>query len=321
MTDLRILPLLASGTEIVHELGLGEYQVGRSHECDYPAIVHSLPICTSPIISVNGSSYEIDLLVKQRAADALSVYAVDAALVAQLKPTHIITQTQCKVCAVSLEDVEHALRQHMQTEAKVISLESNALHDLWSDIVNVGTACGCPERARELNSRLKERLSQLSTPARASPSRPRVAAIEWLEPMMAAGNWVPELIEMAGGENLFGVAGRHSPWMTWDQLVKADPDAIVALPCGFNLERTRAEMHWLTGRAEWPSLRAVRNRQVYICDGNQYMNRPGPRLVESLQIFAEILHPELFSPTLKNSGWDVNRDWATNNNILRLAQP
>lgn len=304
--NLRILPLLSSATEIVHAMGLGQYQIGKSHECDYPEAVHHLPVCTSPAIAVDGSSAEIDQLVRHRLANALSVYKVDSALIAELKPTHIITQTQCKVCAVSLADVELALREQTGTNAKVISLEPYALRDLWTDILNLGSSCGYPDRARELIIHLNTRMTHLSTTARASTAtQQRVAAIEWLEPMMAAGNWVPELIEMAGGLNLFGVAGQHSPWMPWQELVDSDPDVIVALPCGFNLQRTRSELHWLAERAEWQALRAVQSGRVYLCDGNQYMNRPGPRLVESLQIFAEILHPNLFPPTLKGVGWDM----------------
>jgi iron complex transport system substrate-binding protein len=140
--------------------------------------------------------------------------------------------------------------------------------------------------------------------ARSATSQPSVAAIEWLEPLMAGGNWVPELIAMANCRNLFGVAGQHSPWMNWQQLVEANPDAVVVLPCGFDLERTRSEMHWLTQRPEWKSLSAVQSGRVFVCDGNQFMNRPGPRLVESLQIFAEMLHPHLFPPELENVGWE-----------------
>jgi iron complex transport system substrate-binding protein len=135
-------------------------------------------------------------------------------------------------------------------------------------------------------------------------TKPRVAAIEWLEPLMAAGNWVPELIAMAGGQNLFGKAGQHSPWMTWEEVVAADPDVIVALPCGFDLPRTRAEMYWVTERPEWTSLQAVRDRNVFLCDGNQFMNRPGPRLVESLRTFAEIFHPDVFGKSLEGSAWE-----------------
>lgn len=147
-------------------------------------------------------------------------------------------------------------------------------------------------------------MRQIQERANATASKPGVAAIEWLEPLMAAGNWVPELIEMAGGKNLFGVAGAHSPWMNWDQLAAADPDVIIALPCGFDLSRTRAEMHWLSDRADWEKLRAVRQGRVFVCDGNQFMNRPGPRLAESLQIFAEILYPDLFAAQLEHVAWE-----------------
>ncbi len=304
MPDLRLLPLIASATEIIHALGLGEFQIGRSHECDFPAAVARLPVCTRPTIPVSGSSDEIDRFVKERLASAVSVYEVDSALIRELRPTHIITQTQCKVCAVSLDDVERALRSEIQTDARVISLEPYALGDLWADIWRVGVACGCPDRAEQLLTSLKQRISEIRDRAATAQTRPSVAAIEWLEPLMPAGNWVPELIEMAAGRNLFGVAGQHSPWMSWDEVIEADPDVIVALPCGFDLARTRNEMPWLRNRPGWNDLRSVRSGEVYVCDGNQYMNRPGPRLVESLQIFAEILHPELFPPTLEHDGWE-----------------
>jgi iron complex transport system substrate-binding protein len=300
MPDLRILSLLSSATEIVHALGLAEFQIGRSHECDFPPQVTNLPVCSSPAIAVDGSSADIDFQVKRRLSNAISIYTVDSDLLAKLKPTHIITQTQCKVCAVSLEDVERALH----FDAKVISLEPYALHDLWADILRIGTACGYADRARQLNAQLQNRMSALAETATKASRKPTVAAIEWLEPLMAAGNWVPDLITIANGDNLFGEPGQHSPWMNWDQLVKEDPDIIVALPCGFDLERTRKEMHWLTRHSNWPDLKAVRTKQVYICDGNQYFNRPGPRLVESLQILGEIFHPELYPPTLKGRAWD-----------------
>ncbi len=304
MQELRLLPLISSATEIVHALGLGRFQVGRSHECDYPPSVAALPVCTRPAIGVSGSSVEIDRLVKQQVTSALSVYEVDAALIGSLRPTHIITQTQCKVCAVSLEDVERALREEFATGARIVSLEPYALKDLWQDIQRVASACACNEDGEALIASLQLRMRGIAERASSSATKPRVAAIEWLEPLMAGGNWVPELIEMARGENLFGLPGRHSPWMSWDDLVAADPDAIVALPCGFDLARTRAEMYWLSNGPGWRQIRAVRDGRVFICDGNQFMNRPGPRLVESLQIFAEILHPHLFPPTLEHIGWE-----------------
>jgi iron complex transport system substrate-binding protein len=302
--ELRVLPLISSATEIVHALGLGEFQVGRSHECDYPPSVASLPVCTNPAISLSGSSAEIDRLVKERLLSAASVYKVDSDLIRRLQPTHIITQTQCKVCAVSLEDVERAFKADIAMDARIICLEPYALNDVWKDIRRVATACEREGAGEALIASLQDRMLQIENRAKSTGSRPSVAAIEWLEPLMAAGNWVPELIEMAGGKNLFGVPGGHAPWMTWEQLLAADPDFIVALPCGFDLERTRAEMFWLSDHAGWHNLRAVREGAVFVTDGNQFMNRPGPRLVESLQIFAEIVHPDLFPPTLEHVGWE-----------------
>ena len=304
VSELRILSLLSSATEIVHALGLGEFQIGRSHECDYPSEVLKLPVCSRPSFPVSGSSDEIDRLVKDRVAGALSIYELDSDLIRELRPTHILTQTQCKVCAVSLEDVERATRDGLTTDAKIIALEPYALVDVWDDIRRVGISCGEAAMAENLILRLKGQLNEIQTRASDADAHPTVAAIEWLEPLMAGGNWVPELIEMANGRNLFGVAGEHSPWMTWEQIRAADPDVVVTLPCGFDLERTRAEMHWLEKRAGWRELRAVQNKNVFVCDGNQFMNRPGPRLLESLRIFAEVIHPALFEPTLEGVGWE-----------------
>ena len=304
VSELRILSLLSSATEIVHALGLGEFQIGRSHECDYPSEVLKMPICSRPSFPVSGSSDEIDRLVKDRVAGALSIYELDSDLIRELRPTHILTQTQCKVCAVSLEDVERATRDGLTTDAKIIALEPYALIDVWDDIRRVGISCGEAAMAENLILRLKGQLNEIQRRARDADAHPTVAAIEWLEPLMAGGNWVPELIEMANGRNLFGVAGEHSPWMTWEQIRAADPDVVVTLPCGFDLERTRAEMHWLEKRAGWRELRAVQNKNVFVCDGNQFMNRPGPRLLESLRIFAEVIHPALFEPTLEGVGWE-----------------
>jgi iron complex transport system substrate-binding protein len=303
MPDLRLLPLLPSASEIVHALGLGHFQVGRSHECDFPEQVRELPVCSEPAIAVDGSSAEIDSLVKERLLAAASIYRLDTARIRSLRPSHIITQTQCKVCAVSLEDVEQAVRLETGVEAQIVPLESYSLAEVWQDIRRVGEACKKRAAAEELVEALRARVVVLEERARRTDTRPRVAAIEWLEPLMAAGNWIPELIDKAGGENLFGAVGQHSPWMSWDEVTAADPDIVVALPCGFDLARTRSEMHWLTGRPGWSRLKAVQTRQVYVCDGNQYMNRPGPRLVESLQIFAEIMHPEEFRPEFEGDGW------------------
>lgn len=300
---LRIISLIASASEIVSTLGLTACQVGRSHECDFPPEILTLPICTSPAFRTDGSSAEIDQRVKEQLANALSVYEVSREMLDALQPTHVITQTQCRVCAVSLEDVERALTGWVSSRPKLVALEPNCLADIWADIRRVAAACGVAERGEAVVTELRGRMQTISDRACASVARPRVVCIEWQEPLMAAGNWVPELVEMAGAVNLFGIAGAHSPWMEWSELVAADPDVIITMPCGFDLKRTEAEMYWLTDRPEWRELRAVREGRVYLADGNQYFNRPGPRVVESLEILAEILHPEIFEPRLEGNAW------------------
>jgi iron complex transport system substrate-binding protein len=287
----RIVSLIASATEIVHALGQFEFLVGRSHECDFPEAVAGLPVCTRPAIPVSGDSRQIDHLVKDRLREAISVYEVFPDVLERLQPTHILTQTQCEVCAVSLKDVEAALAAGVSSHPQIVPLHPNALADVWDDIRRVARSLGIPERGEAAVEQLQARMCAISRRALADRRRPTVACIEWLEPLMAAGNWVPELVEMAGGVNLFGEAGQHSPWMSWEQLVAADPDVVIIMPCGWDPDRTRPEMHWLTDRPEWAQLRAVRNSRVHLTDGNQYFNRPGPRLVESLEILATILHP------------------------------
>ncbi len=236
---------------------------------------------------------------------AVSIYELNTGLIRELRPTHIITQTQCRVCAVSLDDVEAAIRDQLETDARIIPLEAYALSGLWEDIRQIARHCDVSAAGEQLIQELKRCMTEIATRAARAERSPTVAAIEWLDPLMAAGNWVPELIEMANGRNLFGAAGQHSPWMTWEQLAAADPDVIVALPCGFDLARTRQETRVLQNLPGWINLKAVQTANVFVCDGNQFMNRPGPRLLESLRIFAEILHPELFEPALRGTGWEL----------------
>ncbi len=294
MTELRVVSLIASATEIVCALGHENSMVGRSHECDFPSSIKSLPSCTSPKFDIEGLSYEIDQRVKAIVQEGLSVYRVDAQMLEELKPSHIITQSQCEVCAVSLRDVEEAVCQLTSSRPAIVSLEPNSLADVWLDIQRVGNALDVEERAASLITQLKSRMNAIKERAESATSRLRVAFIEWIDPLMAGGNWIPELIEMAGGLNLFGEAGRHSPFMEWSELAASDPDVIVISPCGFNVERTSAEVGYLQGLAGWNGLKAVRNHKVVIADGNSYFSRPGPRLVESLEILAEVLHPDLF---------------------------
>jgi iron complex transport system substrate-binding protein len=298
----RIVSLIASATEIVCALGFEDALVGRSHECDFPASVKQLPVCTEPKFPVEGSSYEIDQRVKAILQEGLSVYRVHADVLRRLRPEVIVTQSQCEVCAVSQRDVEQAVCDWIDGRPVVVSLAPNGLADVWDSFRPVAAALGVAERGEEVVAHLKGRMKAIEDRARAL-SRVTVAYIEWIDPLMAGGNWMPELIDMAGGHNLFGAAGKHSPWMTWQELCQRDPDVIFVAPCGFDIERTRNEMPALTGRPEWSRLKAVREKRVYLADGNQYFNRPGPRLVESLEILAEVVHPEAFHFGHEGAGW------------------
>jgi iron complex transport system substrate-binding protein len=299
----RVVSLIASATEIVCALGCEDRLVGRSHECDFPESIKRLPVCTEPKFNVEGSSYEIDQRVKAVVQEALSVYRVDGDRLRELEPDVIVTQSQCEVCAVSLRDVERAVCAWQRACPRLVSLCPNALADVWDDVERVAEALGVPERGTELNARLRGRMAAIADRAKTLSARPTVACVEWIEPLMASGNWMPELVEMAGGVNLFGEAGKHAPWLTWEALCGRDPEVLLVLPCGFDVARSRRDVPALTGKPEWPRLRAVRAGRVFLLDGNQFFNRPGPRLVESLEILAEVLHPETFAFGHEGAGW------------------
>jgi len=299
----RIVTLLPSATEIVCALGFENQLVGRSHECDFPSSVAHIPALTEPKFNPEGTSAEIDRRVKKIVGDALSVYRVDAARLRELRPDVIVTQSQCEVCAVSEHDVEAAVAEWLGARPKIVSLAPYGLDDIFTDMQRVADALDASARGTELVERLRARLMKIADKARGASERPSVATIEWLDPLMAGGNWMPTLVEMAGGSNLFGVAGEHSPWMKFDELAAKDPDMILISPCGFNMDRAAQDLPTLTNRAGWHKLKAVRARLVFMADGNQYFNRPGPRIAESLEILAEIVHPELFHFGHEGSGW------------------
>lgn len=299
----RVLSLLPSATEIVCALGCHDQLVGRSHECDFPESVQDLPVCTKPCFSVTGNSRDIDREVKNLLHDGLSLYHVHLERLAALQPDVIVTQLQCEVCAVSVADVETAAAQALAQPAHIVSLSPQRLGDIWTDITRVAEALGTPRRAERIIANLTRRVSAIADRVRAIRDRPTVACLEWLDPLMSAGNWVPELVDLAGGTDQFGIHGRHSSWLDWEQLTAADPDIILIMPCGFGIARARAESAVLTARPEWPRLAAVRHRRVFVVDGHQYFNRPGPRLVESLEIVAELLYPEIFSFGHAGTGW------------------
>jgi iron complex transport system substrate-binding protein len=301
-SNLRIVSLLPSATEIVAALGLTDAIVGRSHECDYPPEIQDRPICTEAQLNSEQPSAQIDADVLDLTQKALSIYKIKTDVLEQLQPTHIVTQDQCDVCAVNFTDVEKAVAELTLSSPKVISLQPNVLSDVWADIERVAATLGVESRSLLIG--LQSRIEACRQKAQGVSERPTVACIEWTEPLMAAGNWIPELVETAGGQLLFGTVGKHSPYLEWDALVKADPEVIIIMPCGFGLERTRQETQPLTQRPEWSSLQAVRTGKVFITDGNSYFNRPGPRLVDSLEILAEILHPDSFDFGYKGTGWE-----------------
>lgn len=305
----RVVSLIASATEIVDALGCADWLVGCSHECDYPESVKRLPVLTEPKFPVEGTSYAIDQRVKAILQEGLSVYRVDAGKLDAIAPDVIVTQDHCEVCAVSLGDVRDALRQVTGSDARIVSLRPDRLEDLWAGMREVGEALDVAGNAEAAISRLKARMQAITDRAAPLRPRPRVACIEWIDPLMSGGNWMPELIEMAGGENLFGEAGKHSPWMTWEELRAADPDIVLLVPCGFDIARTRDELPVLEAKAGWRGLRAVRHGDVVIGDGNRYFNRPGPRLVESLEILAELFHPGEFSYHHEGDGWVRHYTW------------
>lgn len=285
----RIVSLIASATEIVAALGYEDALVGRSHECDFPKTVTELTVCSEPRIDVTGTSLEIDLAVKSTVREVLSVYNVFRHELERLQPTHIITQTQCDVCAVNLRDVEAAVCDMIGSKPEIVSLEPMCLGDIWQDISRVAEAINAVDAGRKLVESLKARLESLHLSIPGDGPRPSVFCLEWLEPIMSAGNWIPELVEIAGGEPILAEAGKHSPYVSWDDLLAADPDVIAIMPCGFDIQRTRRELHLLTDHPTWSKLKAVRNNRVFLTDGNQYFNRPGPRVAESAAILFDFL--------------------------------
>ncbi|OKH13165.1 cobalamin-binding protein [[Limnothrix rosea] IAM M-220] len=300
----RIISLLPSASEILDCLGLTPFVVGRSHECDYPAEIQTRPICTAARLNSLKPSGDIDRDVQQLLQSALGIYEVQFDVLKNLKPTHIVTQDQCDVCAVTLGDVKKAVEAIADADIKIISLQPNTLAEVYADINQVADEFGLDSQA--VLDGLQQRVSHCrqQTNELKPAQRPKVAAIEWIDPLMGGGNWLPELIELAGGENILGHQGQHSPYVNWDDLRDADPDMVVVMPCGFDLARTRQEMLAdLAQHPQWRQLRAVKNDHLYICDGNAYFNRPGPRLVDSLEILAEIMHPEIFERQYPEQAW------------------
>jgi iron complex transport system substrate-binding protein len=290
VTPQRIVSLLPSSTEILCALGLRPRLVGVSHECDHPVDVVGLPVLTEPKLDPRQLSADIDARIHDLIQEGLSVYRIQTALLQQLQPDFIVTQDQCAVCAVSFPEVEEAVRRFLSPGVQVVSLQPQRLSDVWEDIRHIGALTGQSVVAEDVLRGLKRRLWKLEQQTR-HLLRPRVACIEWIDPLIVGGNWMAELIEIAGGEYALAAAGVHSPRVSWEALVAYRPEVLVVMPCGFKIPQTRNDLATLTAHPLWRSLPAVQVDRVYLADGNAYFNRPGPRLVDSVEILAEILHP------------------------------
>ena len=303
MNNKRIISLLPAATEIVCALGLEQNLVGRSHECDFPESVKSLPVCSEANFADDLSSLEIDIKVKEILTEALSIYTVKRDVIKDLAPDVVITQAQYEVCAVSLKDVEEALDNYLAKESHIVSLQPNKLDDIFEDIKTVAQALDVTDAGDVLIEDLQGRVDIIRHKLKYVESRPTVACIEWLEPLMVSGNWIPEVVSTAGGSSILAEAGKHSPFVKWEDIQQTNPDVIIVMPCGFSIERTMKEMNILLDLPGFADLTAVKNNRLYITDGNQYFNRPGPRIVDSIEIIGEIIHPKLFNFGYEGNGW------------------
>ena len=301
----KIVTLIPSATEIVAFLGKQDSIVGCSHECDYPKNIKDLFKLTSPKLNIDGTSQEIDKQINKILINSLSVYKIDVDKLKELEPDFIVTQDQCEVCAVSFSEVEDFVKEHLNQKTKIISLSPNTLNDVFNDIKKVAKTLGVlNETNKNKINKLELRLSEIKEQSAIQIKKPSVACIEWINPLMIAGNWIPEMVEIAGGTNVLGKNGENSHWIEFDEIASIDPDLIIFLPCGFNISKTMKELKMcLNNDLKWETLKAYQNNKLFVADGNQFFNRPGPRLIESLEILAEIIHPNIFKFNHEQTGW------------------
>lgn len=297
---MRICSLLPSATEIVFALGLGDRLVGVTHECDHPPEAARLPVLTRSRVDADGPSRAIHDHVSRALHEGSSLYQLDQERLAALDPDVILTQELCAVCAVSYDQVRDAVRL-LPGRRTVVSLEPTTLDEVLLTVRRVGEVAGVGRQAAEVVAGLRQRIEAVAAAVAPAAARPRVLALEWLDPPFAAGHWVPDMVEHAGGRPVLGAAGRPSVPVAWAEVARADPEVLVLMPCGFGLERTVAELEGAARPALWAELTAVRRGEVYAVDGSAYFNRPGPRLVEGIEILAGLLHPDRVPPP--PGGW------------------
>ena len=291
---MRVVSLLPSATEIVCGVGAREHLVGVSHECDHPADIAGLPVLTQARLRPAATSADVDRSVRDAARDALAVYEIDTDLLASLEPDVVVTQDLCDVCAVSYDAVVSAVAELAGSPVRVVSLKPLRLDDIWQDILRTGQALLCEARAESLVAELRARVQAVRATAARAQQRPRVLTVEWIEPVMPGGTWMPEMVLIAGGESLAARPGEKTAAVALEALRRMDPEVLLLKPCGFPIARTLAELTTLPRVLPWTSWTAVRDGRVYVADGSAYFNRPGPRIVDSLEILAACVHPELF---------------------------
>jgi iron complex transport system substrate-binding protein len=289
---MRIVSLLPSATEIICELGLRDQLVGVTHECDWPSSVRSLPKVTNTLIPTDATSAEIDALVRERMGQESALYTLDMETLERLQPDLIVTQALCDVCAVAEKEVQSAACK-LASLPGVVNLEPETLGEVFVAIRTVARATKCESEGEVVVAKLRERVERITARAENLP-RPRVALLEWLDPPFSTGHWNPELVRMAGGVDGLGQEGKKSVTLTWDQVVAYQPEVVVISCCGFTIERSLQEVGVLARVEGWDDIPAVRAGRVWVSDGSSYFSRPSQRLVDSLELLAHVIHPDVF---------------------------
>ena len=310
---MRIVSLLPAATEWICEFEGAADLVGRSHECDFPSAIQDRPVVTAPTYDAEGDSAAIDNAVQAQVQEGLSLYDVDLERLRDLDPDLIVTQDQCDVCAVSRTELEDHLAEWSGTEPTVFSMQPETLKQVLDEALRLGKAMDRLETAMQVLANIETGLrglrDEIGVDRRTNPqSLPSVVSIEWLEPLMVAGHWMPDVVEMAGGHPLLGTAGEPTRRVEWEAIREADPDVIVCMPCGFTIEETRRDLHYLTERDGWDSLTAVQEGRVALLDGNAYYNRPGARLYRAIEVLATVLYPDL---SVASPPADWERKWVS----------
>ncbi|MGI4791895.1 MAG: cobalamin-binding protein [Janthinobacterium lividum] len=297
---MQIVSLLPSATEIVYALGLGGSLAAVTHECDYPPEVKQKPIITQSILPMGLSSGEIDAAVREQIGGSHSLYTINQALLAEIQPDVILTQQLCDVCAVSYDDVLAAV-QSLNPPPRVVNLEPTSMEAVFGTIAQVGLVTGREAEAACLISHLRLRLDAVRERALQATTRPRTVLLEWLDPFFCSGHWGPELVEIAGGFDGLGKMHAPSTQISWESVKEFAPEVLVIAQCGFGIARTAQDMAAFEAQPGYLELPAVRNKRVYLVNGSDYFSRPGPRLVDSLEIMAALIHPELFGEIQSSS--------------------